>query len=320
MGEVLEKKIIDFKPGDTVQAYFLIKISEQKQTTTNNRYMNFTFSDYTGDINAKLWDWDDENVVRFAAGTIVRAKGQVIDWQGQLQFKIERIRRTIEADHININEFVPSSPESGEDMYSFVETVILGMENAEIAKLVTAILEKYKNKLLVYPAAKKNHHSIRGGLLYHTTSMLKAAEGLTKVYSFLNRDLLYAGVILHDIGKIEEMDVTEFDTVSDYSTEGVLLGHIIQGIKILHETAKEIGTDKELQILLEHMILSHHYEPEYGSPKYPMFPEAEMLHYLDIMDARMYDMSKTYETTQNKTFSERIWSLENRQIYKHDIK
>ena len=106
MGEVLEKKVIDFKPGDTVQAYFLIKISEQKQTTTNNRYMNFTFSDCTGDINAKLWDWDDENIVRFAAGTIVRAKGQVIDWQGQLQFKIDRIRRTIEADHIDINEYV----------------------------------------------------------------------------------------------------------------------------------------------------------------------------------------------------------------------
>ena len=113
MADRNKKKVIDLKPGDIAEGYFYIKVSEQKQTTTNNRYMNFTFADNTGEINAKLWDWDDDNVTRFAAGTVVWAKGQVIDWQGQLQFKIDRIRRTVEADNVNPEEFIPSAPYQG---------------------------------------------------------------------------------------------------------------------------------------------------------------------------------------------------------------
>jgi 3'-5' exoribonuclease len=320
MADRNKKKVIDLKPGDIAEGYFYIKVSEQKQTTTNNRYMNFTFADNTGEINAKLWDWDDDNVTRFAAGTVVWAKGQVIDWQGQLQFKIDRIRRTVEADNVNPEEFIPSAPYQGEEMYEIVEKTVLGMENAEIATLVMAVLEKYKNQLIYFPAAKKNHHSVRCGLLYHITTMLKNAKALSETYDFLNKDLLYAGVILHDIGKIEEMEVSEYGIVSDYTTEGIMLGHLIQCIKIVSETGNELGINSEIIMLLEHMILAHHYEPEYGSPKYPMIPEAEMLHYLDVMDARMYDMAKAYETTDTGKFSERIWSLNNRQVYRHDVK
>lgn len=320
MSEPVSKKVIDLKPGDTAQGFFYIKVSEQKQTTTNNRYMNFTFSDNTGDINAKLWDWDDDNVVRFAAGNVVWAKGQVIDWQGQLQFKIDRIRRTIDSDNINPSDFIPSAPYDGEEMYAYIEQKVLEMKNTELATLVMAVMVKYRVNLIYYPAAKKNHHSVRSGLLFHIMTMLKNAEGIANVYSILNRDLLYAGVILHDIGKIEEMSVTEYGIVNDYTPEGVMLGHLIQGIKIISEIAGELKINKEIVMLLEHMILSHHYEPEFGSPKYPMFPEAEILHYLDVMDARLYDMAKAYETTAEGSFSERIWSLENRQIYKHNLK
>lgn len=320
MSEPVSKKVIDLKPGDTAQGFFYIKVSEQKQTTTNNRYMNFTFSDNTGDINAKLWDWDDDNVVRFAAGNVVWAKGQVIDWQGQLQFKIDRIRRTIDSDNINPSDFIPSAPYEGEEMYAYIEQKVLEMKNTELATLVMAVMVKYRANLIYYPAAKKNHHSVRSGLLFHIMTMLKNAEGIANVYSILNRDLLYAGVILHDIGKIEEMSVTEYGIVNDYTPEGVMLGHLIQGIKIISEIAGELKINKEIVMLLEHMILSHHYEPEFGSPKYPMFPEAEILHYLDVMDARLYDMAKAYETTAEGSFSERIWSLENRQIYKHNLK
>ena len=316
MAEIKIKKIRDFRTGDVVQGFFYIRESEMKTTTNNNRYMNFTFSDNTGDINAKLWDADEENPRRFPAGVIVKARGSVLDWQGQLQFKLELIRRTNETDDFSVEDFIPSAPEKGEDLYRYIQDTVTGMQDRELADFVTAILKKYEADLVHFPAAKKNHHAVRDGLMYHTGTMLKAAKALTAVYSFLDRDLLYAGVILHDIGKIQEMAASGLGLVEDYTAGGKLLGHLIQGITMLHEMAAETGFNQEKLLVLEHMILSHHYEPEYGSPKYPMLPEAEILHYLDIMDARMYDMKKISEGCEPGTFSERIWSLENRSIYR----
>ncbi len=316
MAEIKEKKIKDFKAGDTVQGFFYIRESEMKQTTNNNRYMNFTFSDNTGDVNAKLWDSDEENPRRFPAGVIVKARGTIIDWQGQPQFKLELIRRTTETDNFAIEDYIPSAPEKGEVLYKYIKDTVAEMEDRELADFVSYILNKYEKTILHFPAAKKNHHAVRDGLMYHTGTMLKAAKALVQVYSFVNRDLLYAGVILHDIGKIQEMDASELGLVNDYTAGGKLLGHLVQGITMIHEASKETGFDEEKTMVLEHMILSHHYEPEYGSPKYPMLPEGELLHYLDTIDARMYDMKKISEGCDPGTFSERIWSLENRNIYK----
>ena len=314
--KAVEKCIKDFRNGDFVRGFFFIRLSEMKTTATNNKYMNFTFSDNSGEINAKLWDSDEENVRRFPAGVIIKAEGRVTDWQGQLQFKIERIRRSIETDGIAIEQFIPSAPESGMQMLSYIEEKISQMQSEDLRKLTSAIITHYRDRLLVYPAAKANHHSVRGGLLYHTTSMLKAAEGLLTVYDYLNRDLLYAGVILHDIGKIEEMEIADSGLVDSYSVGGVLLGHITQGVVLISEFGKREGVEPEIVLLLQHMILSHHYIPEHGSPKMPHFPEAEMLHYLDILDARMYDMKKAFESTDAGNFSERLRSLDNRMVYK----
>jgi len=316
MAEVIEKKISEFKPGDIVQGFFYIRDSEMKQTTNNNKYMNFTFSDNTGDINAKLWDWDETNITRFATGVLVKARGTVLDWQGQLQYKLDLLRRTNDDDKICVSDFIPCAPYEPKEMYDYIVDTIDNMKDEEIKTFVKYIIEKNKQQIMFFPAAKKNHHSVRSGLLYHVSSMLKVAKSLTEIYPGLKKDLLYAGVILHDIGKLEEMETTEIGLVSDYSKDGKLLGHIIEGIKMLSEATKETNFNKEKGLLLEHMILSHHYEPEYGSPKYPMFAEAEILHYLDIMDARIYDMQKATEMVDNGKFSERIFTLENRNIYK----
>ena len=317
--KAFEKKIKDFRAGDFVVGFFYIKVSEMKTTTTNNRYMNFTFSDNTGEINAKLWDSDEENVRRFPAGIIIKAEGRIADWQGQLQFKIERIRKSLETDAIAVEEFIPSAPETGEEMLSYIENTIAGFKNNDLKTLASAVIGHYRDRLLIYPAAKANHHSVRCGLLFHVSSMLRAAEALTSVYSFLDKDLLYTGVILHDIGKIEEMNISDSGLVDSYSVKGILLGHITQGVGIIGEFSVKTGIDPEITLLIQHMILSHHYIPEHGSPKFPLFPEAEMLHYLDIMDARMYDMKKAFESQDAGTFSERMRSLDNRQIYKSTI-
>jgi 3'-5' exoribonuclease len=147
--------------------------------------------------------------------------------------------------------------------------------------------------------------------------MLKSAVALSKIYTFLNTDLLYAGVILHDLGKIAEMAVNECGLVTEYTTEGMLLGHLVQGVKHIEIIGQSLQINPEKILLIQHMLLSHHYIPEHGSPKSPAFPEAELLHYLDIVDARMYDMQKAIESTEPGTFSDRIWSLENRSIYKN---
>lgn len=147
-------------------------------------------------------------------------------------------------------------------------------------------------------------------------TMLSLGKKICEIYAFLNSDLLYAGIILHDLAKMEEMDSSDLGIVNDYTVEGTLLGHITQGIKNVEMVARELNTDKEIVMLVQHMILSHHYEPEYGSPVKPMIPEAEILHHIDIIDARMFDMKKVTEDIEPGDFSERLWSLENRRIYK----
>ena len=312
-----EKKIAEFKSGDSVQGVLYIRESELKTTTTNNKYMNFTFADKTGEINAKLWDWDEENASRFRAGILVKARGSVLDWQGQPQFKIDFMGKVLDSDHIKIEDYIPSAPYSGEAMLRFVKTVIQEkMQDEEFRKITSFIIEQNQPALLIAPAAKKNHHAVRSGLLYHTSTMLRCALTLSSIYTFLNKDLLYAGVILHDIGKLFEMKQSDTGLVSEYTVEGTLLGHIIQGINYVDSVGKALAITPEKTMLLKHMILSHHYIPEHGSPKPPAFPEAELLHYLDILDARMYDMEQAEESTEPGCFSERIWSLENRSVYK----
>ena len=195
-------------------------------------------------------------------------------------------------------------------MFELVEAYIEKIANKDIKMIVQVIMEENKEKILYYPAAKTNHHAIRSGLLYHIVRMLELAEKLSEIYPFVNRDLLFAGVILHDIAKIDEMDANPLGMVKDYTAEGQLLGHIVQGIKRVAQVGEQVGADEEISILLQHMILSHHYEPEFGSPKKPMIPEAELLHYIDIIDARMYDMENALMKIEPKQFTERIWVLE----------
>jgi len=221
-----------------------------------------------------------------------------------------------EEDGIKIEDYIPSAPYSGEYLFNEVMKYIDRIKNEDLYQIVTYLVEMKKAKLLIYPAAMKNHHSIRSGLLYHIVRMLYAGDKLSDIYNIVNKELLFAGIILHDIAKIEEYDANELGIVSDYNAEGQLLGHIIQGITMIDNAANYLGIDSEIAMLLKHMILTHHYEPEYGSPKKPMIPEAEMLHYLDVLDARMYDMEKALSRVEPAGFSERIWSLDNRKIYK----
>ncbi len=320
-GDFMIKKINEFEKSDKIENYYLIKSAECKLTnnSTTNKYLDVNLTDSTGEINAKLWEVSPELETLFSENMLVKVRGTVNEYRGKLQLKIDRIRTINDSDDINIEEFVPTAPHKSEDMYEIVLDYICKIENKDLRNITEKIIDNCGDKLLHYPAAKSNHHAVKGGLLYHITTMLKAGEKLLEIYTHLNKDLLYAGVILHDIAKIYEMSASNLGIVSQYTIEGQLLGHIILGINLVEKAGVEVNADKEVVMLLQHMILTHHYEPEYGSPKKPMIPEAELLHHLDIIDARMYDMNKALKDTEIGSFSERIWSLDNLNIYKSFI-
>jgi 3'-5' exoribonuclease len=313
------KKICDLQAGNRVDGFYLIKSVLCRVSSNNKKYYDFTFADKTGEINAKLWDAEENEDNIYIENKLVKVRAAVVQWQNSLQLKIDKIRLVTDEDNVVMSEFVPSAPYEGEEMYIEMLQYVDKIENEHIKNIVNYIIDKIGDKLINFPAAKKNHHAVRGGLLYHVTTMLKAGEKLLEVYDFLNKDLIYAGVILHDMAKIDEMDASELGIVKDYTIEGQLLGHIVMGAENIREAAKEVKADNEISLILQHMIIAHHYEAEYGSPKKPMIPEAQMLHYLDDMDATMYDMKKAIDGTQIGTMSEPVWSLEKRKIYKYSF-
>lgn len=313
----MDNKVInEMGNGDRIEGFFMIRSSAAKTSNANKKYIDFNLGDRTGEINAKLWDSTEEDEKDFMDSKVIKIRGVVNLYQNVLQLKIEKIRLTVEDDEVDAAELVPVAPYKPEDMYQMILDYVNKIKNTDMKNIINAMLEENNEKLMYYPAAQKNHHSIRSGLLYHITTMLRAGEKLSEVYTFLNMDLLYSGIILHDMAKIDEMDSSDLGIVSQYTVEGQLIGHIIQGIKKVEVVSEKVKADKEITILLEHMILSHHYEAEYGSPKKPMIPEAEILHYLDKMDATMFDMQKALTGTNPGSFSDSIWSLDKRKIYK----
>lgn len=315
-----QKKIKQLQAGDTVQSFFLVKAANSKTGSNNKSFLDLTLVDQTGELNAKIWDSNDADVEQYVPNTLVKVRGSVNEWQSRLQLKIDKIRVTTVEDDLDIGEFVPVAPYSPEFMYAEIESYIDKISNQDMHAIVRSLITAHKEKFLLYPAAKQNHHAVRSGLMYHIMTMLRMGEKASEIYIGLNRDLLFSGIILHDIAKIAEMNASELGIVSEYTIEGELLGHIIQGIKMIDQTATKVGADLEVSLLLQHMILSHHNEPAFGSPKRPMIPEAEMLHHLDMLDARMFDMQRVLGNVEDGKLSEKVWLLDNRKLYKTAVK
>ncbi len=313
---ILDKKIEELEVGDNIMSFYIIKALNIKTSKANKPYFDITLADKTGEINAKYWNVESNQINVFKTGHLVKILGTVTLFNNKLQLKITQIRLTKDNDNVNIIDYVPSAPYTPEIMLDEINEFIDSIKNDDMRNIVKYIYEKYKIPLMTAPAAKANHHSIRSGLLYHVLGMLRLGRAISSVHTFLNTDLIYTGILLHDIEKINEMDSDEFGVVSSYTAQGQLLGHIVMGIKTVENAAKEVGADDEISLMIQHMILSHHYEPEFGSPVKPMFPEAEILHYIDMIDARMYDMKNIYRNLNEGEFSDPILLLDRRRLYK----
>ena len=309
----------DLRKDMEITEFFMAKTTVIKVGSNGKQYLDITLGDKTGEISGKKWDVSDAEYPMLKAipeKSIVKVKGVVTEWQEQLQMRVQRIREVKPEDDQNICDFVKAAPEEPQEMYDYIYATAESMQDSDLKRLCVKVLTDNKEKIMYYPAAQKNHHAQLAGLLYHMKRMLMTGEGVCSVYKNLNRDLVCAGVILHDMEKLNEIESGTDGIATGYSFEGQMLGHIIQGVKKLDSLAIELDIPREKAIMLEHMILSHHYEPEFGSPKKPLFPEAEVLHYLDILDARMFDMEAALEATEPGSFSDRVWTLDNRKLYK----
>jgi len=318
-----EHYVIQLRSGDDFIDFFMVKSIAIRVGSNRKKYLDMTLGDATGEISAKKWDIDDaelESIDQIQVGQIIKVRASVTEWKGSKQLRVTRIRHANRNDGLVKSDFFRSAPEDSEEMYDYIIGKINGFEDEELRRLCLDLYESNKDRLMYYPAAMSNHHAEYGGLLYHVKRMMMAGERLCEVYTNLSRDLLLAGVAIHDIEKLNEIISDENGVSPGYSFEGNMLGHIVQGVTLIHDKCVELGIGDEKRVLLEHMILSHHYEPEFGSPKKPLFPEAEMLHYLDVVDARMFDMEAALSKVEPGEFGERIYTLDNRKLYRRTFK
>lgn len=315
-----ERYIADLKVKEEIIDFFMIKSVQIKAGSNGKEYLDILLGDTTGEMSSKKWNIspsEKDKFEQFKDGDIIKVKANIKEWNGIKQADISLVRLATEEDGVDISQFIKCAPLPAKDMYEYMIETAEAFEDEDLKKLCLKVLEENKEKLLYWPAASKNHHAEFAGLLYHMKRMLDNGKAMCTVYGdMLDKDLLLAGVILHDMEKINEIESDENGISPGYSFEGQLLGHIVQGVKSIEKNCNQLGIDEEKKIMLEHMILSHHYEPEFGSPKKPLFPEAEILHYLDIIDARMYDMEDALRNVEPGEFSERVWTLDNRRMYK----
>ncbi|AYY67037.1 3'-5' exoribonuclease YhaM [Staphylococcus hominis] len=306
------RNVEKLNPGDSVENFFLIHRATQGVTAQGKDYMTLYLQDKSGDIEAKLWTVTKDDMKILKPEIIVWVKGDVINYRGRKQMKVNQFRLATAEDGVKTQDFVDGAPLSPNEIQDELSHFILEIENAHLQRITRHLLKKYQDKFFTYPAASSHHHNFAGGLSYHVLTMLKIAKSLCDIYPLLNRSLLYSAIILHDIGKVKELSGPVATT---YTVEGNLLGHISIASDEVAEAAKELGIDSEEVMLLRHMILAHHGKMEFGSPKLPHLKEAEILFFIDNIDAKMNMFDKAFKKTEKGQFTERIFGMDNRQFY-----
>ena len=310
--------------GEELTDFFMVKSPSIKVGANHKTYFDITLCDKTGEIYGKKWDVDEvegQNLSKLKDGDLVKIKASVSEWNGIKQLRVARIRKAdASADSLEMTDYIKAAPEDPGAMFEFLWDKAQDISDEGLRKVCTDALEENKEKLSYYPGAMRNHHAEYAGLLYHMKRMLDMGIRACEVYTNLDRDWVICGVIMHDMEKLNEIDSNELGISSGYTVKGNLLGHIVLGTIRMEERAKKAGLSEEKTVMLQHMILAHHYEPKFGSPVRPMFPEAELLHYLDMLDAKMFDFEAALEGVDGGHFSERIRTLDNRMIYKPTFK
>lgn len=303
--------------GSVISGFYLLRQATLRTTNTGKPYLSGILSDRSGSVELKVWDYSGP-LSTADEGKIVFLNGRVQDFRGTLQITADRIRLADEGDAYKIAELVPTAPIDLTRTLAEIEQMLGNMADEDYRNVCKMMLSRHREAFAVIPAAKSVHHGFRSGLLMHTAYMMKTALWMAKLYGdFLDRDLLLAGTFLHDFAKIREFTLSETGMVSEYSVSGQLLGHLVMGAQEVSEICQTLSVPEQKAILLQHLILSHHGDPSFGSAVVCQCAESELLAYIDLIDSRMEIYRETLEKTEPGSFSERVFALDNKRLYRH---
>lgn len=308
-------KINKMKKDDLFEGFYLIKSAEVRKTRAGKDYIAFTFQDDTGEINGNLWDAQPYNVEEFVAGRVVYMKGRREVYNGTPQVNQLVLRLPHDNEPNDPKDFREKPPVDSGDLKEYLEQMIFKIENATWQRIVRGLYRKFSKEFYSYPAAKTNHHAFESGLAFHTATMVRLADAIGDIYPDLNKSLLFAGIMLHDLAKVIEL--TGYEN-TEYTVRGNLIGHIALINEEITKMITELGIsdDKEEVIVLRHVLLSHHGQLEYGSPVRPKIMEAEILHMIDNIDAEMMMMTTALNRVAEGEMTAKIFAMDNRSFYK----
>lgn len=312
------KAVRSMRTGDAIEGFYILKGAYPKVASNGKPFLNVTLSDKTGVIEGKVWDYSGP-IGSADEGKVIKIRGTVGEFRGAPQVSIERIRLRDAADRVDLSALVPVAPIDAEAVLQQVRTTLASIDDDDYRAVALSLLARHEVRFADIPAAKSVHHSFLHGLLMHTGNMLQIADFLAGLYAgTINRSLLLAGTFAHDLQKETEFVFSELGLVTDYSVKGQLLGHLVMGAQEAAEVAAQLGVPEEKSVLLQHMVLSHHGEPEYGAAVRPACAEAELLSCIDTIDSRMEIYREALSDVAPGSFSDRIFALDGRKVMRHD--
>ena len=312
------KQISSMVPGDRVEGFYILKDAQIKTSNSGKPFLAATVSDRTGTLDVKAWDYSGPVGMPEDAGKVVKVRGDITEYRGTTQLTVSNIRMALPEDSYDSSLLVPVAPIDREQTLRQVQQLVDSLEDLDYRQVAQTMLTRHLDAFKRIPAAKSVHHSFLSGLMMHTANMLHLADFISGLYpQIVDRSLLLTGTLLHDFAKEREFTFSQLGIVTDYSRKGQLLGHLVMGAQEVAALCAELGTPEEKSLLLQHMILSHHGEPDFGAAVRPMFAEAELLSQIDMLDSRMEIYAETLPNVPAGTFSSRIFALDKR-IYHHE--
>jgi len=307
------KFINELKDGDHIVGQLLVTGSTKGTTDKGMNYLNVTFQDKTGTVEGKKWDATDEDLKVLSPGTLVNLEGIVNLYKNQPQIKIVAVSKVEDLNGVDLSQFQRVSPIPLETLVSKLDAYLNSFKDKDVEKVTKAVISHFYDKYITYPAAVKVHHEFGSGIIHHSITMADLADQVAKIYPQVDRDILVAGALMHDIGKTIEY---ENPMMPAQTVEGKLVGHISIMYAEFRKIVDELNITSEVPMLLEHMILSHHGKLEFGSPVLPCTREALLLSEIDMLDSRQMILDKALATTKPGEFTPRLWVLDDVSYYK----